>query len=385
MRVLHLTTEFPPIIYGGLGVAAGGLVRGLARSGLPVAVLLFGPTAGGAYGEFRPVPRRRPKRNRTTAGGITIFEVSWFQDVDTIVRTVASWRPDVLHLHSFWIWHIAHAIRSKLGIPVVYTVHSLDRAEYELGRGPPECVGQWAHQETVIGGADRIISLTQSERELLVQYCPGTEGRIRVIGNGIEDVGGARKMRGARESPVVLFAGRFVERKGIHELMEAIGLVLAVSPGVRFVLAGGHRDCPGEQMETWLLPPGLYRYREQIKFTGWLSTEEMAAWYRAADILVVPSWYEPFGMVVLEGMIHGLAVAASEVGGPAEILEHGKTGLLFPACDAHALAQSILQLTGDPDRRARIAQAGADEVRRHWLWPQIVDQVRDVYEELVPH
>ena len=85
---------------------------------------------------------------------------------------------------------------------------------------------------------------------------------------------------------------------------------------------------------------------------------EMAEWYRTADILVVPSWYEPFGMVVLEGMINGLAVAASAVGGPAEILRDGKTGLLFPPRDARALAQSILQLVLSTNLRSRIANAG---------------------------
>ena len=81
-------------------------------------------------------------------------------------------------------------------------------------------------------------------------------------------------------------------------------------------------------MESWLLPLRLYPHREQITFTGWLTPPEMAKRYRAADILVVPSWYEPFGMVILEGMLHGLAVAASAVGGPAEILDHGRTGVL---------------------------------------------------------
>jgi glycogen synthase len=385
MRVLHLTTEFPPLIYGGLGVAAGGLIRALAESGLQVAVLLFGPTSGGAYGEFRPGPFRGRTNARVMTDGVTIFEVSWFQDIETAVHTVESWRPDILHLHSFWIWHIACAIRERFRIPLVYTVHSLDRAEYDLGRGPPQCVGQWAHQESVIYGADRIICLTQSERELLVEYCTGTAERIRVIGNGIEDVP-VRTAERSRYggSPTVLFAGRFVERKGIHDLIDAIARVLAVSPNVRFVLAGGHRECTGAQMEGWLLPPHLYRYREQIKFTGWLSTEEMAAWYRAADILVVPSWYEPFGMVVLEGMIHEVAVAASAVGGPAEILQDGRTGLLFPPCDPEALARAILRLVDSPEQRSQIARAALDEVRKNWLWPQIASQMRSVYEELSP-
>ena len=103
--------------------------------------------------------------------------------------------------------------------------------------------------------------------------------------------------------------------------------------------------------------------RSQIHFTGWLTPQQMAAHYRAADILVVPSWYEPFGMVVLEGMIHGLAVAAAAVGAPAEILRDGQTGLLFAPCDAQALAQAILRLTQDPDFRLRIAESGAREVR----------------------
>jgi len=137
-------------------------------------------------------------------------------------------------------------------------------------------------------------------------------------------------------------------------------------------------------MESWLLPARLYPHRAQINFTGWLTPWEMATWYRAADILVVPSWYEPFGMVILEGMLHGLAVAASAVGGPAEILDHGRTGVLFAPRDAAAVAEAILRLANDPDGRVRIAEAGARDVREKWLWPRIVEKMRRVYEELVP-
>jgi glycogen(starch) synthase len=386
VRVLHLTTEFPPVIYGGLGTATGGLVKALAKAGVETAVLLFGPTGGGGggYGEFRPVGAGGPMRRRRRRAGTTIFEVSWFLDLDSVAKIVANWRPDVLHLHSFWMWHIAQALRDRLGVPLVYTVHSLDRAEYEIGAGPPQCIGQWDVQEAVIYGADRIVSLTISERELLLDYCPGLDDRIRVVGNGIEDISRARRSkRTNHKAPVVLFSGRFVDRKGIRELIDAIGIVLAEAPETEFVLAGGHRDCSGQQMEAWLLPESLYQHRSKIHFTGWLTPRQMTKWYRAADILVVPSWYEPFGMVVLEGMIHGLAVAASAVGGPSEILCDKVTGLLFPPRDAHALAQAILQLATDPDLRTRIAAAGAATVRETWLWSQIVEKMRSVYEEAI--
>jgi glycogen synthase len=380
VRVLHLTTEFPPIIYGGLGTAIGGLVRALARSGLDVAVLLIGSASGASYREFAPDLTVVARRRR--GGGATIFEASWFEDIETLVRRVHDWGADLLHLHSFWLWPIAQVLRDRLGLPLVYTVHSLDRAEYELGAGPPQCIGQWTQQETVIYGADIIISLTKTERGLLTQYCPGVGDRIRIVGNGIEDAPLRRRALPVRGAGLtVLFSGRFVDRKGIWELIGAIGIVLAAAPNVRFVLAGGHRGCPAEHMETWLLPENLRPYRSQIHFTGWLTPRQMAAQYRTADILVVPSWYEPFGMVVLEGMIHGLTVAAAAVGGPAEILRDGDTGLLFAPCDARALARAILRLAHDPDFGLRLAEAGAREVRENWLWPCIVRKMQWVYDE----
>jgi glycogen(starch) synthase len=380
VRVLHLTTEFPPIIYGGLGTATGGLVSALARASVDVAVLLLGPATGSSYGQFRPLARY-PAAQVRRYGGVTIFEVSWFLDLESIIRIVKRWRPDILHLHSFWMWHIAGALRQRLNVPLVYTVHSLDRAEYELGAGPPQCVGQWTHQESAIYGADRIICLTESEQELLSAYCPSVRERIRIIGNGIDDVSYRRPTRPRDRPPTVLFSGRFVARKGIHELMDAIGIVLAQLAEVRFVLAGGHRDASAEQMEAWLLTKSLSPFRSQIHFTGWLTPRELEAWYRSADILVVPSWYEPFGMVVLEGMIHGLAVAASDVGGPAEIIRHGETGLLFPAGDAGALAGAIIELVYDSKLRGRLSSQGAIEVRETWIWDKVVPRMHAVYTE----
>jgi glycosyltransferase involved in cell wall biosynthesis len=386
MRVLHLTTEFPPVIFGGLGTAVGGLVKASANAGIATAVLLFGESAGETYGKFVLLPEAvRTFPVTRSAVGATIFEVSWFQGVEAIAKTAAKWRPDILHLHSFWLWPLAEGLRARLGKPLVYTVHSLDRAEYELGRGPSECLTQWVGQQSVISNADRVIALTQSERELLKEYCPGVDGRVRVVGNGIEDLAlTPRAENGDSTAPLVLFNGRFVERKGIHELMKAIEIVLTQAPAVRFVLAGGHRGCTAAHMESWLLPTQLHPMRKQIQFTGWLTPGELANWYRAADILVVPSWYEPFGMVILEGMLHGLAIAASAVGGPREILDHERTGLLFPAKDPKALAEAILRLVRDPNLRLRTAAAGAKVVRQKWLWRQIVEKMKRLYQELMP-
>ncbi|MGH7260638.1 MAG: glycosyltransferase [Nitrospiraceae bacterium] len=136
-------------------------------------------------------------------------------------------------------------------------------------------------------------------------------------------------------------------------------------------------------MARYWLPPGFEPYRHRVHFTGWLSPDALARWYREADVLVVPSRYEPFGMVVLERMLYGLPIAAADVGGPAKIPEHEHTGLLFPPRDAGALADTLIRLVKTPLLRQRLGQAAAREVRRMWLYSRVVERMRAVYEEVV--
>ncbi len=386
LRVLHLTTEFPPVIYGGLGTAVGGLVNASTQAGMAVGVLLVGETDYRGYGHLVTAEPTNNSDLQTiaTSTRATLFQVGWFETLEAVIRLVQQWQPDVIHLHSFWLWSLAQALQERLGIPLVYTVHSLDRAEYEIGQGPSQCLWQWQTQEDVIAHADRIIALTESERELLADYCPVAKHRVRVVGNGIDDCAEARQAvqrNWSHDAPIVLYTGRFVERKGVRELIAAIPEVLNHAPRTRFVLAGGHRNCSGAEMEHWWLPAELQPYRQQIHFTGWLTPQAIAEWYRAADILVVPSWYEPFGMVILEGMLYGLPIAAAAVGGPAEILEHGRTGLLFPPKDVEAIAEAILQLVENPQLRQQLGTRAAKDVRQKWLWSRIVEKMHGVYTE----
>jgi glycogen(starch) synthase len=200
----------------------------------------------------------------------------------------------VVHFHIFWLWPVAQAIQQRTGVPLIYHVHSLDRAEYDLGDGPPECLTQWCQQQAAVHAANLVIALTHSERVLLAEYCPNVSSRVRIVGNGVTDTAGARqtlRQRSAAQAPaVVLYAGRSVERKGLRELLKAIPSVLEHAPATRFIFAGGHRDSSGQEMEQQWLPHDLLRYRGQILFTGWLSTDQLVQWYAAADVLVVPSW-----------------------------------------------------------------------------------------------
>jgi glycosyltransferase involved in cell wall biosynthesis len=112
----------------------------------------------------------------------------------------------------------------------------------------------------------------------------------------------------------VLVVGRFVDRKGIRELLAAIPTVFGRAPETTFVLSGGHRGVSGAEMRAHWLPDQLAPYRDRVLFTGWLSPEAAIDWYTAPTSSSFPAGTSPFGMVVLEGMLDGIAIAASDVG-----------------------------------------------------------------------
>jgi glycosyltransferase involved in cell wall biosynthesis len=285
------------------------------------------------------------------------------------------------------LWYLAAAIKAATGKPLVFHVHSVDRAEYEIGNEPNPFLALAQVQEEAITGSDRLIALTQSEEILLRRYYPDTAPKIRVVGNGIEDTDAALEaaLSARREMPTVLYSGRLVERKGIRELLAAIPEVLQAIPEAHFVFTGGPPPFPAAAVAAQWLENKHIPFRDKIHFTGWQSPAEMTLRYAAADILVVPSRYEPFGMVILEGMLYGLAIIAANVGGPAEILEHGRTGLLFPPRDVVALRAALQRLLKNPEERKALGQAAAREVRSKWLWKNLVPPMLDVYKEFLVH
>jgi glycogen(starch) synthase len=391
MRILHLTTEFPPVIYGGLGTAVGGWVTGSSRSGLTAGVLLVeGPLADAesasvAYGH--PRARAAHTGGVIERDGITFFQASSGEAIRVGIQAVRQWRPDIIHLHTAMIWHVADAIREHTTKPIVYHVHSVDRAEYEIGHEPNQWLAQAIEQGNAIHASNRLIAISDSERELLDHYYPEDRDRVRVVGNGIADSARARRSAARprdTDSPLVLYSGRLVERKGIHELLAAIPSILQIAPSARFVLAGGPPHVTPDELKRQWMPHELAAHSARVQFTGWLTPSQLERWYAAADVLVVPSRYEPFGMVVLEGMLHGLPIVATDIGGPAEILKDASTGLLVAPRDSDALSNAISRLVTDPGMRIKIGSAAAREVRRRWTWPQRVRRMQAVYRELIP-
>ena len=321
------------------------------------------------------------------AAAVPFFQSTWSTAIERGLRAIQIWRPDVVHLHTAMLWYVAEAIQASTTTPIVYHVHSVDRAEYEIGHEPNPWLAHSHAQDQAIAASDRLIALTRSEANCwpnTIPTCGLKYGWWVTASMTAWRRAPPHSGHAGPGSPLVLYSGRLVERKGIRELLDAIPQVLDTMPDACFVLAGGPPPLTGDEVAAQWLRPQHAAYRDRIYFTGWLSPQDVYRWYSAADILVVPSRYEPFGMVVLEGMLHGLPVIAAEVGGPADILQHGRTGLFFPPRDVAALAAALRQLVENSEDRHRMGHAAAREVRHRWLWERLVPDMLDVYREFQP-
>ena len=380
LRVLHVTREFPPIVWGGLGTAVGGLAEASARSGIDVVVLLVHGSSGGGYGGWT-LPASVGTSGVVASGSVRIVETREEDAQRTAREILGSWRPSVIHVHPVELGAFALGLAEILGLPLVYTIHSMNIAEYTVGQEPAEILGLWRIQHELIRASDRIIAVSQSEMDLVARHVPEVVDRVRVIGNGIADRSKGADAVTRCDAGTVLYVGRFVTRKGICDLLEAIPAILARLPETRFVLVGGYGS--GDDVARTWLPHALDSVRDRLEFTGWMPSDQVEKRYEDATVLVVPSWYEPFGMVVLEGMVRGIPIAAADVGGPAEILDHERTGLLFPARDPAALAASVLRLLLNPSLRMALGQAARTEVLRRWLWSRLIGAVSSLYLDAI--
>lgn len=181
-------------------------------------------------------------------------------------------------------------------------------------------------------------------------------------------------------SPVVLYTGRLAPVKGIDPLLKAIPIIRTSFPDATFVLAG-----------PWQMPQPPAHWNlslnqtsaDGILWLGHLPPLQLVEWYRHAALAVVPSYYETFGISVIEAMAFGLPVVATTAGGLPEVAENGVTGILVPPGDPQALAEAIIRLLCDPDLRRRMGEAGRERVLAKFTVEQVVVKTIEVYDRVL--
>jgi len=392
-RVLLLSWEYPPVIEGGLARHVRKLAEALVRQGVSVDVLTRGvgeaPSADQPGGE--------------ELAGVAVHRVrepSWPRDLHRFVAWVEQMngdmlaagealaednRYDLIHGHDWLVAQASAALAERIGAPYVTTIHATEHGRHQgWVHDPPQShihsVERWMTRR-----ADAVIVCSYYMRGHVADIFDIDERRIAVIPNGIDPselqpAGDLRALRLEFAEPhekLVLFVGRLVYEKGFQLALEALPGVIDQVENVRFLVAGSgtHED----ELKAQAQRLGLSEYGS---FLGWIGDDVLHSLYRIADLCVVPSIYEPFGLVALEAMASGCPCIVADTGGLREVVPVGeRVGLRFNGGDAVHLGVMIERLLVDEQLRERLVTEASEHVLR-FDWDDIAHRTRGIYGEL---
>ncbi|MGC4807258.1 glycosyltransferase [Micromonospora sp. DT233] len=294
------------------------------------------------------------------------------------------WAPEVIHAH-FWMSGLAAlAAGRRSGVPVVLTYHALGtvkrRYQGAQDTSPP---GRIERERELGRAVDRVVAQCQDEVGELVRLGV-PRSRITVVPSGVNLATFAPLGPAAERDPGrarILTVGRLVERKGFQDVIRAMTRV----PAAECVVVGGppegllEADPHARRLRALAASCGV---ADRVTLVGAVPREEMARWYRSADVLVAAPWYEPFGLTPLEAMACGVPVIGTAVGGLTDTVQPGVTGELVPARDPDALGAAIRRLLDDRIRRFAYAGAARDRARRRYSWAAAADRLTEVYGQV---
>jgi glycogen(starch) synthase len=294
---------------------------------------------------------------------------------------------DLIHSHDWLVAGAAEQVARRFRRPWLTTVHATEYGRHQgwVDKHPQSHIH--AAERRMVRRADGVITCSHYMHKHVASVFGIPAGRITVIQNAIDprdltptadDLDGLRARFAEPADRLVLLVGRLVYEKGFHIALDALAPVIRRLGNVRFVVAGTG-SAEGE-LKRQARRLGLTRHGS---FLGWVGDDMLHSLYRVSDLCIVPSIYEPFGLVALEAMASGCLCLVADTGGLREVVPgDGEVGHRFPSRDAEALEQLLEQVLTDDDARARVVA----EAREHVLqfdWAEVARRTATVYEELV--
>lgn len=298
---------------------------------------------------------------------------------------------DVLHAH-YWLSGVAGAdLKARWGVPLVVSFHTLGRVKDVANTGEsPEPLFRKRGEDRVIAAADRIVAPTAIERMQLVELYGADASRINVVPPGVNldrfrpgDRAGARRRFGFGGEPTIVFVGRLQPFKGTDVAVHALARLRRMVPDARLVIVGGDspRGNRGERIRLRLTARRL-GVSDRLRFVEPVTHDELADLYRAADVVVVPSASESFGLVALEAAACGTPVVATAVGGLRLIVRDGETGYLVARRDPGAFAGALSRVLADASVRERLG-GGAVRLAQRYPWVRTADGILEAYASVM--
>jgi glycogen(starch) synthase len=377
MNVLMLSWEYPPRVVGGLGRHVHALATSLVRQGHAVVVITRDHPDAPADAVVEGVRVVRVGEDPP----LVPFEdlLAWTMALNHSLTRGAlgvldEFPPDVVHAHDWLVAHAAKTLKDVTGAPLVATVHATEAGRHQGWLPGPvnraiHSVEWWLTYE-----ARRVVTCSAYMRDEVKRLFALPGDKVDVVPNGIDlahwhaDAARVAALR-AHLSPdgarLLLYAGRLEYEKGVQTVLQALPRLRRRHRGVRLVIAG------------------TLRVGRAVDFLGFLSPDDLAVLAAVADCAVVPSLYEPFGMVALECAAAGTPLVVADTGGLREFVAPGVTGLRFPPGEPAALADTVTRLLGDQVLSQRLVRDARDVLARDYTWDAIADRTAATYARAV--
>ena len=403
MRVLLVSWEYPPVVVGGLGRHVGALATHLAAAGHDVVVLSRQPTGTDAV--------THPTTDRVVDGvrvvrvaedpphlEFTSDLVAWTLGLGhALVRAalplLRDWRPDVVHAHDWLVAHAAVTLRDLAGVPLMATIHATEAGRHGGWLSVPLNRQVHSVEWWLANAADALVTCSRAMREEVAGLFDVDPDGITVLHNGIDPAGWSvptasatdrrcRPTSGRRPahigSPTLVTFGRLEWEKGIQDVIAALPAIRRAHPGTRLAVAGNGSHA------AWLAQRArAARVRRAVTMLGHVDDAALVALLARASAVVLPSRYEPFGIVALEAAAVGAPLVASRAGGLGEVVLDGVTGLSFDPGDVAGCAAAVVAALDDPDAAVRRAGTARARLATDFAWPAIAADTAALYARTV--
>ncbi|MEZ5121626.1 MAG: glycosyltransferase family 4 protein [Solirubrobacterales bacterium] len=382
-RVLILSWEYPPVVEGGLARHVRKLSEELVRQRVEVHVLTRGDAGSalraGVHVHRVPEPRLPRDLDRFLA---------WVRAMNDDMRAAGTALAsehefDLVHGHDWLVARAAASLADRIGVPFLATIHATEHGRHQGWVDKPPQSKIHATERWMARRADGLITCSHYMRGHVADVFGVDESAVSVIPNGIDpgdlrpvsDLAALRARFAAPDERLLLLVGRLVYEKGFQFALDALPEVIEQVPDLRFVVAGsGTHEAQLRRQATEL---GLDAHGT---FAGWIGDDLLHSLYRIADLCVVPSLYEPFGLVALEAMASGCPCIVANTGGLAEVAPSDDVALRFRSRDPRSLARMMVKVLTDAALRDLVAQASEHVLRFDWV--DVARQTRAVYATL---
>ena len=387
MKILMLTWEYPPRIVGGIARVVHDLSKRLIKDGHEVTVVTY---KEGDLPEFEDDKGVKVYRVNNYMINPNNF-IDWIMQLNfnmvakatELIHTEGKF--DVIHAHDWLVTYAAKTLKNSFNIPIVATIHAT-----EAGRN------SGIHDEVQRYINDTEWMLTYEATEVIVNSNFMKNDLQRLFGlpfekinvipnginitsfNGVERDYDFRRQYASDNEKIILFMGRLVYEKGVQHLISAMPKILESYHDAKLIIAG--KGGMYDELKTQAEYMGL---RDKVYFTGYLNAKQVPKMYKAADISVFPSTYEPFGIVALEAMLAGTPTVVSDVGGLNEIVTHGIDGMKSYAGNPNSIADSILSLLFDYRLCDSISKKAKVKVKEQYNWAKIAQDTHFTYQKAI--